>query len=486
MGKRDIVVCGSVHIDIFADSDFSFNKDGKDLPGTFAYSIGGTSFNVLMGLLENGIHPVFVSALPRKSITSMIVRDFLRDRQVEHFLYPGQDDFPEPGFLAIREKGKLKYAVTSTCVDHPLCRQWIGKQFTDLLYLIPGHYGYFDCNLHVDTIIYILNCSPEGSNLFISGVSEVKVKRFVNAVLFLKRRGIEVGSKVHSICMNNLELEAVIDSTGMENPLEFLQAIWIITYGPRGVKVYIPDKRRKKGTIQWFFPSYTVENPVSSSGCGDAFFSSYIASILKGLPLGVAINEGQNMAFKILSERGANRVNFSKCIESLYLDDLTGVFSRKFLEDEKLWISSLCKSFCVALIDGDNFKRINDVYGHQTGDEVLKVLGDMLRKSLRSSDIVIRYGGEEFLIIFLPEASVDEAFNAVERIRRKVEKNPFFCKVKFTVSAGIAKDTNIDSAIKLADKALYRSKSSGKNRVTAYKDRFVKKEDELPVHLKLE
>lgn len=465
--KREIVVSGSVHLDVFADSDLSF-RDGKDLPGRFVHSIGGTAFNVLSGLVEEGISPVFVSALPGRSLVRIMVRSFFKDNQVEYFLYSPSSgcELPEPGFLSIRERGELRYAVTSTCVDHPSCRHWIAENFVKTLRSIPGHYGYFDCNLHEDTISYILLKAPDDARLFVSGVSEVKVRRFVKAVKFLRKEEMNVDGKIHTVSLNEDEWKVVRGDTGVENPLEFLKVIWIVTCGRGGVKVYIPNRRRKKGKVVWYPSLQEIRNPSSSSGCGDVFFAGYIASILKGLSLEEAINRGQEKAFRLLFRKEANTFDLSKCVEIFYLDGLTGVFSRKFFEDEKSWI--LCSSceFCVALLDADNFKRINDVYGHQKGDEVLRVFGRILRENLRSSDIIIRYGGEEFLIIFLPVVDVKEARMVVERIKEKVTSHPVLKEVGFTFSAGIARGKNFDRIVEVADRMLYRSKALGKNKIT--------------------
>jgi len=96
----------------------------------------------------------------------------------------------------------------------------------------------------------------------------------------------------------------------------------------------------------------------------------------------------------------------------------------------------------------------------------LRIFGKILRENLRSSDIVIRYGGEEFLIIFLPVLKIEEARMVVERIREKVVSHPVLKEVGFTFSAGIARGRNLDRAVETADRLLYRSKALGKNRTS--------------------
>jgi len=123
------------------------------------------------------------------------------------------------------------------------------------------------------------------------------------------------------------------------------------------------------------------------------------------------------------------------------------------------------------MLDVDHFKRVNDTHGHETGDQVLRVLADTCRSTLRLQDVVGRHGGEEFIAL-LPETSLEVAQEVAERLRRNVEGltvNSSQGKVKVTVSIGIATLTpttrDIDALINAADKALYEAKQKGRNRV---------------------
>ena len=120
------------------------------------------------------------------------------------------------------------------------------------------------------------------------------------------------------------------------------------------------------------------------------------------------------------------------------------------------------------LIDIDDFKNVNDTYGHQDGDAVLRKLVKIIKKSLRKSDLVARYGGEEFAII-MPETSIKKAFTVAERIRKNVA-NMLKCKaLNITISIGIGtlseKINSVYDLIRIADAALYRAKRDGKNKV---------------------
>jgi two-component system, cell cycle response regulator len=126
----------------------------------------------------------------------------------------------------------------------------------------------------------------------------------------------------------------------------------------------------------------------------------------------------------------------------------------------------------ILMVDIDHFKRINDTMGHLVGDTVLRQLGDLLRREVRSVDSVARYGGEEFVIV-LPETGTHGALVFAERMRQRIQVQPFGdggTPLSVTVSIGVAtfpdqKITNPESFLALADTALYRAKADGRNLV---------------------
>lgn len=174
-------------------------------------------------------------------------------------------------------------------------------------------------------------------------------------------------------------------------------------------------------------------------------------------------------------------------------DPLTSLYNRRYFEDE---VNKRIKKaqqengvYCVLMTDVDLFKRVNDTYGHKTGDKVLMELASTSEKALRECDIVARYGGEEF-VIFLSGVDAEQAYSVAERLRETISELKVPSDdgriVQFTISIGISSSKvsdNIDTLIKTADEALYKAKQNGRNRVEIFTPEDLKNfkpEEELP------
>jgi diguanylate cyclase (GGDEF)-like protein len=166
--------------------------------------------------------------------------------------------------------------------------------------------------------------------------------------------------------------------------------------------------------------------------------------------------------------------------ESAYVDGLTGLYNRKFLEVEMKKLIPIAKreefNIGVLLLDMDHFKAVNDEYGHDIGDKVLKELASIIDESVRESDIAVRYGGEEFLILLVNVISEEKAREIADKIRVKVSEREIDVyagsKLRKTVSIGLSMypldSSNIDGVVKNADIALYEAKSNGRNKVVRF------------------
>lgn len=164
--------------------------------------------------------------------------------------------------------------------------------------------------------------------------------------------------------------------------------------------------------------------------------------------------------------------------ENSLRDPMTGLYNRRFIED---YVGALVNSaqrrksaFTVLMLDLDFFKQVNDTHGHEAGDKVIKTLADILMRSVRTSDMAVRYGGEEFLLV-LTDTGIEPAMKVAEKIRAEVEatKIPLPSGVLMkTISIGVAEfPTDADTfwqVVKFADVALYKAKETGRNRVVRF------------------
>jgi len=164
--------------------------------------------------------------------------------------------------------------------------------------------------------------------------------------------------------------------------------------------------------------------------------------------------------------------------ESSLRDAMTGLYNRRFLEEYVTTLVAISQrrksTFSILMLDLDYFKQVNDTFGHEAGDKVLKTLAETLVKSARTSDMVIRYGGEEFLIILM-DTGAEDATKIAEKIRAKVEETKVALPgtvLQKTISIGVSEfPADADTfwqVVKYADVALYEAKNKGRNRVIRF------------------
>lgn len=158
----------------------------------------------------------------------------------------------------------------------------------------------------------------------------------------------------------------------------------------------------------------------------------------------------------------AEKDKLTGCYNREYLYSSFNIFTKKTFEDGK--------QTGVLIFDIDNFKSINDTYGHNRGDEVLKTFSALLRNNIRADDIIIRWGGEEFILV-LSVASIEKAASIAEKFRKLIESE-YFTEIKhITCSIGVTLhrlNEPLEITVEHADKALYKAKQSGRNRVEVF------------------
>lgn len=168
-----------------------------------------------------------------------------------------------------------------------------------------------------------------------------------------------------------------------------------------------------------------------------------------------------------------NNLLYNKIKENANKDGLTNIFNKKYFFDTVLAIPNILNlDYSIVMIDIDNFKHINDAYGHPYGDEVLKTVASILKNCTRNKDIVSRYGGEEFIIFFNDFTDLDGLYSRLEMIRKKIEEtiipgDDFETSVTASIGCYRKKEQSIElkQAIQLADNNLYTCKKTGKNKI---------------------
>jgi two-component system, cell cycle response regulator len=174
------------------------------------------------------------------------------------------------------------------------------------------------------------------------------------------------------------------------------------------------------------------------------------------------------------------RDNVQNSIEMAITDALTGLHNRRYMESHLATLaeqaSARGKPLALMMLDIDYFKSINDNYGHDAGDDVLREFAVRVRKSIRGIDLACRYGGEEFVVV-MPETDLHVAGVVAERLRRAIAGEPFSVhkgtkRIEVTISIGIStlekKGESVGDVLKRADNALYRAKHDGRNRVVSH------------------
>lgn len=220
------------------------------------------------------------------------------------------------------------------------------------------------------------------------------------------------------------------------------------------------------GLVIFAFRTYTG----LTAGSSLKLLSSGVSNLLGFLSLYAVMLVG-NIGFILLAKEKSDK----ELMNAAMYDELTGIFNRRtFQSQAKLVISMFARKkepLSFMSMDLDNFKKINDLYGHYFGDMVLKDFSASIKKQLRTYDLFGRFGGEEFIVL-LPGANEKEALATAERLRKTIESSTVIAKneIKYTVSIGLVtlipdENTTLELLYKYSDDALYKAKGTGRNRV---------------------
>ena len=185
---------------------------------------------------------------------------------------------------------------------------------------------------------------------------------------------------------------------------------------------------------------------------------------------------------KAVTDQAALAINKAQLRDMAVTDFLTGLYIRRYfmskLQDELLRSERYNKVFSIVMADIDKFKNVNDTYGHNTGDNVLKAVGEFFQTNIRQVDIVARYGGEEFVILF-PETDKQAAYVLAERLRKGFSQKRLDILTGLSISSGISTypedGKDIKTLIQNADIAMYSAKQKGRNRVVNFSNKMSQK-----------
>lgn len=192
-------------------------------------------------------------------------------------------------------------------------------------------------------------------------------------------------------------------------------------------------------------------------------------------------NEKDKELLRLLSSQIAIALNNARLYEMAITDSMTKLYVHRHfqfkLNDEILQHKRNRSPLSLIMIDIDHFKNVNDTYGHQAGDYILKETARIIKSMFRATDFVFRYGGEEISII-LPETNIDNAYVLAEKLRKNIENNKYYFQnnqIQITISNGISSylalrenEMTKEQLVQKADEALYYSKNNGRNQTTLY------------------
>ncbi len=298
-----------------------------------------------------------------------------------------------------------------------------------------------------------------------AGVSDYIIKDVENNYLKVLpatvERTLKRAKEAKALKMLSHAIKNVNDSifiTDMNNVITFVNEAFIRTYGYSEEDIIGKDGR--------ILGEIDKEGEFYHKKKDDREFPVVLTrSVLKD-------EHGQEMAIVRIAHNITERKQMEEELMRLATTDpLTGAYNRtkfnEIISREIERVRRYGQKLSMIIFDIDHFKKVNDTHGHMVGDEVLRTIADIIKKNIRKIEYLIRWGGEEFMIL-ASETELDKAFALAERIKRIIESRGFDKAGRVTISCGVTEfkeDDTEDSFIKRADDALYMAKKKGKNRV---------------------
>lgn len=438
------VVFGSAHLDMLSCIHDGVDDAVIDSPGDLRISYGGTGLNIASNLAKLGHQVLFLTGLARSSISQMIMQSLRHagiDVRVEF-----RDDLPDAGFSAHIRRHEMISSVSSCPVEMiEFPSHHIDAALTQCDAVIA------DCNLSRSSLSLIAErASTRGLSFWLAAVSEPKSTK----VLFIKERG----QRLSGLFINRREMSFLLQRAGYASQdmlASFLRCSIVETRGADGVVVWPADGGPP---AERCVKDSTLDQPIGGPSHQRHFLASHMSRIIEGASyhwLGAGDRllaetlhrhfeyaEHLSKAAAIASQsitasyrgQACNPLYFNPIEERMshltrvaFRDALTGLLNRAGAEDalEQMdYKNKKAKRLVLMMLDVDFFKKINDTFGHASGDVVLKEIGRLVIGALRPSDIAYRFGGEEIAIL-LPGETVANGALVAERLRDMIARHVF-------------------------------------------------------------
>lgn len=463
VGSNNFVfLAGSAHLDVLAR--ITGDELTVDKVGRVTIEIGGTASNIATNMAALGVRPRLMTVLHEASPYSAIIKAHLRAHDVEVWAVSREDLAPDPAVFSaqIGIDGDMLSAVSYMPLE--------SVHFTDdeIESAMRG------------AACAVLDCNLTGASLrqFARIANALSIPVFVAAVSEEKSlRVAAIDARLAGVFMNKREAayygKRVVASTNPIAISEKLECPVVVTMGKHGAVVAMNMDEFRVEAQQ------APEN-AQTLGAGDALLAaSVVHHVLGGLDLVDAVSRAAPFATSIMGKGNCN-AGRGKAVENAlailddmaYKDKLTGLANRRAGEQvlDRAFAGAVAgQGLAILLMDIDKFKAVNDTYGHDVGDEAIKMVANVLAQAVRGVDVAARWGGEEFLCV-LTGLDQDRAMAVAERIRVQVQETAIPVIGHVTISVGVCSYAGHGShteMVKRADEALYRAKANGRNRVEA-------------------
>lgn len=449
----DFLVIGSVHLDVIGDAK---NNDFIDCIGNINLSLGGQGYNIAKCLNTINSKPVFITGVSDKSI----IKDLIEHR-IPDIAYPIFVDHPkikEGAYVGIRHKNEIIKSVTASpiedvIIDPIFLNKYIEKAKSGVI---------IELNNSVETLLNTVKITDRLKKpLIVCVTSDNKTNKIINILENTSPNAIFITNSELNILLNLLKLK-------IKNKKELLKisdSKWFIfddlkiysifkdnNLKPRLISKKIFCNSHKKHIFLMDAAIAAITNNLykRNLSLSSTFLKKIFYNVKHIINLSV---ENENLQHQI------HKIND----KNINTDQMTGLYNKTYIFNRLSEITSdQSNLFSFIIIDIDKFKQINDTKGHIYGDEIIVNFANIVKSSIRTSDIAGRFGGDEFMIL-MPNCNKHNAKKIVNRILNRTRKTGLF-----TCSIGITDNSeykNKEEIISNADDALYKAKNNGRNQI---------------------